>query len=91
MGRNGGRARHELGVRRYLKLCLLQGYKLKICFRGHMAQVVGYDGRHFSIQGSDAMGFWVRKINIYSFRSEVINVFGGMMSQGADIVARIER
>ena len=37
------------------------------------------------------MGFWVREINIYSFRSEVIDVFGGMMSQGAEIVARIER
>ena len=37
------------------------------------------------------MGFWVREINVYSFRSEIIDVFGGMMSQGAEIVACIER
>ena len=45
----------------------------------------------FLSTGKLLVNVWIGESNVFSFRHDVFSIFGGMMSQGAELVSRIER
>ena len=45
----------------------------------------------FLSMGKLLVKIWIGEGVMISFRHDVFNIFGGMMSQGAELVSRIER